>query len=107
MKRSSSSLDQRTNNNDETSHQASNAKMARRSSPRPEDNHEEKINDSTRTTTTDSCVVRQDLLCFLAGIFLYINNNLCLYLTLIIRKCQVDILLLSISSMSNSHFYFA
>ncbi len=64
MKRSSSSLDQQSTNNNDELHQTSNAKMVRHSSPRSE-----KTDHRRQQISLDQRVVRQDLLYFLLGIF--------------------------------------
>jgi hypothetical protein len=71
MKRSSSSLDQQSTNNDDELHQASYEKVVRRSSPRPRYNYEEKTDHRRQEISMDQRVVRQDLLYSLDGIFLY------------------------------------
>jgi hypothetical protein len=76
MKRLSSSLDQQSTNNDDESHQTSNAKKVRHSSPRSRHNYEEKPEHRRQQISLDQCVVRQDLLCFLEGIFLHYFENL-------------------------------
>jgi hypothetical protein len=76
MKRTSSSLDHQSTDNDDEVHQAFYANMVRHSSLRSKHNSQEKTDYRRQEISMDQCVVRQDLLYSLDGIFLYHSGNL-------------------------------
>jgi len=76
MKRTSSSLDHQSTDNNDEFHQAFYAKMVRNSSLRSRHNSQEKSEHPRQEISMDQRVVRQDLLYSLDGIFLYHSENL-------------------------------
>jgi len=74
MKRPSSTSDRQLTTNDDEIYQTLSRKMARYSPSQSRYNYEEKTTHRTQQISLDQCVVRQDLLYSLDGIFFIIRN---------------------------------